>query len=231
MNEQQYQEIDLIELLRHILAKWWLILLLMVISGATAFYITTERIVPVYQAQSTIFIGKESSSITDLNINDFNLENKLVVDYRELIKTRLVTEEVIQELGLVSSTNELIMNMDVQTIQDSRFMHISFKDPVPERAMDIANKLSEILAEKAESIVGVKNIQIVDYAILPEYPISPSLKKNVAIAAVLGMMIGLFVVFVNMMMINTIQKEEDVEKEIGLPVIGVIPHFKGEDRK
>lgn len=229
MNEE-YQEIDLVELIKIVLRKWWLILLFALIAASASYYVTTEKITPVYKASTTLFIGKESSSITDISLSDLQVGNQLVTDYRELIQTNLVTEEVIKELNLNAQPSDLKISLTVETIKDSRFMHISYEDIDPAKAVEVADKLSEVLVSKAATIVGVKNIQIVDYAKLPVDPISPNLKMNVAIAAVLGMMIALMIIFINMMMINTFQKEEEIEKEIGLPVLGVIPRFKGEAR-
>ncbi len=138
--------------------------------------------------------------------------------------------EVIEELALLTNAEDLVENLGIEIIADSRFMHVTFEDPIPERATEIVNSLSEILATKAEVIVGVDNVQIVDYAIVPEDPISPSTVKNVAIAGAFGMMLALGVIFLQMMMDNSVKTEEDVEALIDVSVLGVIPLFKGEVR-
>lgn len=231
MNEnEEYQEIDLVELFRTVLRKWWLIVLLMAIAGGASYYVTETYVTPIYKAESTLFIGKESDMLAGISLSDLNVDNKLVVDYRELIKTRLVTSEVIEELALQTSTPGLIANLGIEIIAESRFMHVTFQDPIPERATQIVNSISEVLAEKAETIVGAKNVQIVDSAIVPTSPISPSKTKNIATAAVLGALIALGIIFLQMMMDNTVKTEADIEKLTGLPVLGVIPKFKGEVR-
>lgn len=228
--DEEYQEIDLVELMRVVLRKWWLILLLVVIAAGSSYYVTKEYVTPIYKAESTLFIGKENDLISGISFSDLQVDNKLVVDYRELIKTRLVTSKVIEDLALITTPTEIIDNLGIDIISESRFMHVTYEDPIPARATQIVNKISEVLAKKAEEIVGVKNVQIVDFAIEPVLPISPSIKKNVAIAGVLGAMIALFIIFLQMMMDNTIKSEEDIEKLIGVPVLGVIPKFKGEAR-
>ena len=229
---EENQEIDLIELLRVVLKNWWLIILLTLIAAATSYLVTKEYVTPIYEAKATLFIGKETDSIAgfDLSVSDLQLDNQLVVDYRELIKTRLITEEVILDLALLAEAEDLVKNLGISTISESRFMYVTYQDPIPERAAQIANRLSEVLAEKAEEIVGVKNVRIVDQAIVPEQPISPNTLMNTAIAGVLGAMIALFIIFIRMMLDNTIKTEEDIEKFTGLPVLGVIPEFKGEVR-
>jgi capsular polysaccharide biosynthesis protein len=44
----------------------------------------------------------------------------------------------------------------------------------------------------------------------------------------LGFMTAIGIIFLSMILSNTFQKEEDVERELGLPSLGVIPKFKGD---
>ncbi len=225
------QEIDLRELFYIILQKWWVIVLFVVVSVTITAFVTMNLITPMYESKATLFIGKESSSLggLDLSLGDIQFDRNLVSDYRELIKTRLVTTEVINSLGLDITVTQLTENLDISIISDSRFMHIKYQDPNPQLATIIANRLSEELIDKAVDIVGVQNVQMVDYAIESNNPVSPRLYLNLAISFVLGGMLGLFVVFLLHMLDNTIKREEDLEK-LGLSVLGIVPKFEGDDR-
>ncbi len=229
--EQDYQEIDLIELIQKILKFWWLLAIAAILCGSLAFYVTKNHITPVYEAKTTLFIGKEAGAIAELSLNELNVGNKLVTDYRELIKTNRVLETVIKDLKLATTAEILRDKIEVSTVNDSRFIYASVQDPSPQMAVAIADKVSEILKEKAEEIVGARNVYIVDVAKLPVKPVSPSTMKNTAIAMILGVMVALLIIFLNMMLNNTVEKDEDIEKAIGIPVIGTIPQFKGEPRK
>ena len=225
------QEIDLRELIFIIIEKWWILAIFIVIGVLITAFVTMNLITPMYESRATLFIGKDGSSIggLDLSIGDIQFDRNLVSDYRELIKTRLVTTEVINSLGLNLTVTELRNNLDISIISDSRFMHVVYKDPNPQMATTIANRLSEELIDKAVDIVGVQNVRIVDYAIPGKNPVSPRTTLNLAISFVLSAMIGLFSVFLINMLDNTIKKEEDVER-IGLSVIGIVPKFEGDDR-
>jgi len=225
---EEYQEIDLVELLSVILRRWWLIAILVVLSGGIAYYVTSVHITPQYEAEATLFIGKEADLLGDFSLSDLSIDNKLVVDYRELLKTRLVSGEVIETLGLNISTEKLTSKLSVETVSDSRFIHIKFTDANPEVAAIITNKLAEVLVAKAVEVIGIQNVRIVDAAIVPVDPISPNLTMNVAIAVVLGGMLALFIIFAMHMIDNTITKEEQLEKRLGIPVLGVIPEHKEE---
>lgn len=227
---EEYAEIDLIELMWEIIERWWLVVGLTLLAAVISFSISQYAITPVYTANSTIFIGKDSSNALGINLNDLTLDNKLVTDYKELLNTRLISERVIKELGLKVSSTKLASSLKVQTIKDSRFMKVSFTDKNPMLAQTIVNKYSDVLKEKAESVVGVKNVQVVDYAIIPEKPSAPSVWKNTGIAALVGFIAAIGIILLNMLLNNTVQKDEDLEKHLGLPVLGVIPKFKGESR-
>lgn len=229
MNEE-YEEIDLLELAQRILSRWKFVVLLVVLSAGAAYGVTKQLITPIYEASTTVFIGKESTALASLNLADLQVGNQLVTDYRELIKTNLVTQEVIEELALITTVKDLQEALEVGTIKDSRFMHITFKDADPKVAAKVADKISVILTEKAEQIVGVKNILIVDFAEVPEKPVSPSTPKNVAVAGILGFVLALIIIFIELMLANTLEKDEDIEKELGLPLLGSIPVFEGGSR-
>ena len=227
---EEYDEIDLLELYHHLADKWWLIVLVTLLAAGLTYYITAKKITPTYTAQSTIFIGRDSSNIVSISMDQLNMDNKLITDYKELVNTRLISDRVIKELALTSDAAYLSKFLQIGTISDSRFMHISFIDPDPALAMKIVNKYSEVLKENAEGVVGVKNIKIVDYAIVPNKPSGPNVMRNTAISAMLGLMAAIGIILLNMLLNNTVQKEEDIEQGLGLSVLGVIPRFKGELR-
>jgi capsular polysaccharide biosynthesis protein len=225
---EEYQEIDLIELMFIVLKKWWLILIFALLAGGSSYYYTTNFIEPTYEATATLFIGKEADLLAGFSLSELQVDNKLVVDYRELLRTRLVTEQVIQELGLNIATGSIIQQLSVETISESRFVHLKFKDVDPVVAATIANKLAEVLVEAVVNVIGIENVQIIDAALPPVFPISPSVTMNTATAAVFGMLLALFVVFILHLVDNTIKKEEQLESKLKVPVLGVIPKHKGE---
>lgn len=67
------------------------------------------------------------------------------------------------------------------------------------------------------------SVQVIDYALLPEVPVKPRVKLNIAIAGVLGIFVGVGLAFLMAFMDNTVKTKEDVEKILELPVLGQIP--------
>jgi succinoglycan biosynthesis transport protein ExoP len=228
----EYHEINLMEIILLVLKRWYIIFVLAIIGATLAYYVTTNYVQPVYQANAKLFIGREKNSIAGLSISYAELQtyNQLLYDYQQIAQTRYVIEKVISNLNLNMSVGAFRSSLGVSTIEGARLFIVSFKSTNRELARDAANELAEQLMIAVSDIFSVENIQIIDEALLPEYPISPNKFKNTIIAGIIGMIIGVLAIFIYELFNNTFKKESDVEKELGIPVIGIIPKFKGEKR-
>lgn len=231
--ENDYQEINIKEILRAIIKKIWLIVLLMIIGATIAHYITVNYIVPTYQANTVLFIGREENIINGvgLSLNDLYINDQLFIDYQQLAGTRLVVDEVRKNLKTDISFEDFRRSMDVYTIGKSRLFGVSFKSSDPEFAAAASNELAKQITLAAAKIVNVQNIRIIDKAIVPTKQIAPNSMMNTVVAGFLGVFLGLLIIFIQVLFDNTIKSEEDVERLTKLPIIGVIPKFRGEIRR
>jgi capsular exopolysaccharide synthesis family protein len=75
------------------------------------------------------------------------------------------------------------------------------------------------------------NVSIIDSAKLPNAPYTPKLALNVGLALVLGVMFGGAAGFIREQLDDTHKTPEDIEENLGLPVLGVIPRSRSLDRK
>ena len=221
------ETIDLREYFAIIKKRFWIIGLIsviaMVISGVISFFVLS----PVYEAKSTLIVNTEKNEETQMITGDqFSVSQKLAVTYGEIIKSRAVLESVISNLKLDSEYEDLVEKITVSPVKDTQIISISVQDTNPKKARDIANEIPKVFEKEVKRITKANDIQVIDKAILPENPIKPNKMMNVAIAAVLGMMIGLFVVFVLEYLDNKIKTPQDVEKHLDLPILGVIPNEK-----
>lgn len=221
------ETIDLREYFAIIKKRFWIIAIItvvaMVVSGVISFFMLS----PVYESKSTLIVNTEKNEETQMITGDqFSVSQKLAVTYGEIIKSRAVLESVISNLKLDSEYEDLVEKITVSPVKDTQIISISVQDTNPKKARDIANEIPKVFEKEVKRITKANDIQVIDKAILPENPIKPNKMMNVAIAAVLGMMIGLFVVFVLEYLDNKIKTPQDVEKHLGLPILGVIPNEK-----
>ena len=70
------------------------------------------------------------------------------------------------------------------------------------------------------------NVRVIDNAEVPGRPIRPRKKRNITLAAIVGLILGAGMVFFLEYMDNTIKNSEDVERYLGLPLLGVLQKIK-----
>ena len=161
-----------------------------------------------------------------LEYNELLLNQKLVTTYGEIVKSRVVTDEVINNLGLDLTYKEFTEKVNVNLVKDTEIIKIEVTDTNPQLATKIANETAQVFMKSVMDIMKVENIQVIDEAQVPESPINPRPKLNMAIAGVLGLMVSIFLVFLLEYLDNTIKTPEDVQRYLELPVIGTIPNIE-----
>lgn len=198
------------------------VILCIVISGVFSYFV----LAPEYQTFTTLMIGKPKSygNIDNkLEYNDLLLSQRLVSTYGELVKMRVVVDEVIGNLELDISYKDFREKVNVNLVKDTEIIKLEVRDRDPVLATEIANETARVFMQNVKDIMMVENVKIIDKAQVPDIPIKPKPKLNMAIASVLGIVIGVFLVFLLEYLDSTIQTPDDVERYLDLPVIGIIP--------
>ncbi len=116
--------------------------------------------------------------------------------------------------------------MVIENVGDSRLFTVGYRNPNPETAKIVADELAKQLSVAVLQIVGVENIRILDQALLPQTPSAPSKYLNAAIGALFGFLMSLLIIYIIFLSDDTVKNEEDIEKLIGVSVLGNSPEFK-----
>ena len=226
MNPQKVQpddemEIDLLELFQVLLQKAWVIILCMVIGAGLAFGGTKTLLTPKYSASSQIYILTKTTSVTSLA--DIQMGAQLTVDFEVLAKSRPVVEEVIDELNLDYTYEEMEEMITTQNPSDTRILKMTVENEDPNLAKEIANAMAEVTAERVAYIMTTDKPKIVEEAVTPEKPSSPSTVKNTALGGILGAVLAMGIIVIIYLMNDTIQTEEDVRKYLDLNTLAALP--------
>ena len=225
------ETIELRELFAIVMKRKWLIALCIVLCMSVGVFYSYYMVTPMYRSYTTLMVnGAKGLSSADfaetLNIGSINLSQKLVVTYGEIIKSRLVMEQVIDKLELEMGYGTLLSMTSAQQVGATEILRIVVQDVNPERAALIANTISEVFIKEVMRILKVNNVETIDAAIPMNYAVNIKTQMNIAIAMVLGAMVGVFIAFVLEYLDRSIKTENDVEKYLDLPVMGVIPDFR-----
>ena len=155
------------------------------------------------------------------------MSQKLVATYSQIVKSDRIAEAVIDKLDLDLTAAQLNSKVSVSQLGDTEILKITVKDEDPELAALIANTESEVFQQEINDMMEVENVSTIDVAKVPGSPVSPNKLMNIAIATVLGMMVSVGLVFVLEFLDRTYKTPTDIERHLGLPVLGAIPDIEG----
>lgn len=207
--------------------RLWLVILLLITAVVIFAFIAVFIMEPVYEANTTLYIVKESVDLKlSITYNDILASQYLVNDYRELIKSRTITNAVIKKLGLTGiSPDDLADKISVDLKNDTRVIEIKVRDKNPILVGEVADATAEVFAQKVGEFMNVENINIIDKAQLPGYRIGPNISLIIMAGAFLGLIAALGIVFLIELRNDTLKTVEDIRNQIGLPVLGTIPRY------
>lgn len=223
-------EIDLMEIMRLLLGKIWLIVSVGMFTALAAFVISRFLITPVYESTTKIYIlnKNENASVT---YSDVQLGTQLTKDYAELISSRYVLEEVAQKLGLTMEYQELLNKVSVETPSDTRIVSITVENTDPVEAMNMANCIREVASAHIQNVMDIDAVNVVETANMPTEKAAPSCLKWTLIGGLLGCFVVCGVILVQYLLDDTIKSSEDIEKYLGLSTLALIPMSQSEGVK
>src|SRR5699024_485755 len=140
-------------------------------------------------------------------------------------------DDVSASLNEINTADELKDKIQVASEENSQVVTVTATDQKPSLAVDIANTTVEPFQDKILDIMNVDNVIVLTKATMGDNPspVAPKPMLNIAIAVVLGGMVGVGIAFLLAYLDNTITTEDDIEKQLELPLLGVISHINPED--
>lgn len=224
---QEENEIDLLELFYVVLHKWKMIVLSLLLTGACGCLISVFLITPQYESTSVLYVLSKSTSITSLA--DIQMGSSLTNDYVEVVTSRPIIEQVIQNLGLTDETYESLKDkVSIDNPANTRLLKITVRDP----QADVAKAIADELADVSKSFISIKMDQaaptVTQYGYADGEPVTPNTVKNTVLGALIGAVLAIGVVIVSYLLNDTIMTTDDIEKKLGMTVLASIPMDEAE---
>lgn len=214
-------EIDLLEIFYLLREKFLLLLFAAVSFAAIAFSYTEFVITPMYSSTSQLYILSQSTSLTSLA--DIQIGTQLTQDYMELIKSRPVVDEVIENLELEYDYKELLQKLTIENPSNTRILKITTTTDNPTLSKKITDEFATVSQKRISQIMCTDEPSLIAYGYVNDEPVNVPTAKNTVIGALLGFVLVAAIVIVHHMMNDTIRTSEDVEKYLGLNTLAAVP--------
>lgn len=220
-------ELDLKDLFMELVSFWQVIVLALALGAVIAFAVSRFLMTPQYESTSELYVLSKSTTITSLA--DIQTGTSLTNDYMVVVKGRPVLEQVIANLGLNETYRSLKNKVTLENPSNSRILMITVRDENPLVAKTIADKIAEVGADFIAMKMDQDAPTIIQYGYADGEPVSPNTMKNTVIGGFLGMLLAVAVIVLSYLFNDTIMTAEDVEKKLGLNVLGSLPLEDVED--
>lgn len=207
--------------------RFFIMLLAAVVVVGGAFAYKQLTFIPRYQSTATLYLVNqtaEDSESSTTTYNNFSLALKLVNDCDHLIKSHSVLDPVIDALNLDMSYEQLYKVVTVVNPEDTRILEVTVEADTPEQAKRIVDKVCEVGTQKIEDAMGFEQAKLYEYGVLNE---KPSNTTSLTMYAILGLLaaVAVYAIFlIRFLLDDRIRTEEDIERYLGLSVLGDIPN-------
>lgn len=219
------EEINLKDLFNYFWSKIIIIILvtLLAVLGGCMYSLYLQK--PMYKSSTTIVLTRANDEVENGGItqNDILLNQKLVSTYREIIKSRRILNQVINNLNLNMDYATLGQEISVTNEKDTELIRISVSDSDPKQAKVIANEIARVFNNEIIEIYSIKNISVIDYAEEATNPYNVNVIKQIVLAGLCGLVLSFGIVFMMFYFDTTIKNVEEVEDKLGLPLLGAVP--------
>lgn len=174
----------------------WIIFLItfiaIFVSAGVSFFVVN----PVYEANTTLLVDINKKPGAEIVTSEqISVSEKLAVTYGEIIKSKSVLNEVEDSLDLNCGYEDLSDKVNVSSINKTQIISVSVQDTNPKRAAEIANAIPTAFQQEVKRITQANDVKVIDKAVVPNKPVKPNKATIIAISAILGIMISLFIIF------------------------------------
>ncbi len=225
VTKENTKQIDIGELLIYLLNRIWIVVLVTALCGVGAYFYAKMTTVPLYRSTAKLFIISKGSS-DSLSTSAVSIASKTVGDCMRLVADDTIVDKTIENLGLSISTEELKAKIRTSTpdADTSLIIEVSVSDEDPQLACDIANELCRVSTTEVRDIMGLDQVNIASAAKPASKPYNLTFMSTAAKFGAVGFVFTCLVLFVIFYFDDKIKTADDVERYLGLTVLGVIPN-------
>ncbi len=220
--------VDLKDVAQALRAGWWLVVV-GVLLGVAAGGAVTWSATPMYASTTKLFVSTSTTTDTSSVYQGNLFSQQRVTSYAELLSGVQLAAEVVDELQLDMTPEELAAKVSATAVPETVILTVTVTDTSAKRAQDVAASLGRQFAEQvteletpAGATASTVKVATVQPAALNDSPVSPDAIRNVALGGVLGLLGGLGLALLRSRMDNTVKTSEDIAHLTGVGVIGTV---------
>lgn len=228
---QTIGEISLIDILKILLKKLWLIILITIVFALGSYFYTKTFISPTYMSTASLYVtnGVKAASDETADLNDLNASEKLVASYIVVLQSDNIAQQISEKTQLGYSAGAIKSMIKMSSVNETQVLQVQVTSKSRKDAQTIANAMLEVAPSALKQVAKVGEVETLDTA-SEARQVSPSLVKNTMIGFLLGLVLSIVIILIQAMLDRTIKGEEDFKEHYDIAVLGSVPDFRENDK-
>jgi capsular polysaccharide biosynthesis protein len=212
-----------------------ILVILCVIVGLGAGYVITTR-TPTFTATAVLYVGP--TDFTGVaNQDQLFVEGDLteITDtFATMLSSPVIAQKAIDRTHLIRYSGEVAANTVATVVASTQLIDVSVTDVTADDAVDLVNAVANSFVSQIEAFqanpTSNKNSIPNEPAHVFQNAIaavrqSDQLVKHMLLGGIFGLIVAIFAVLLLDYLDITIKDPDELERRIGLPVLGIIPRF------
>lgn len=228
MNEKEQNEeleIDLTQLFKLLRKNIKLIIACTFVCAVIMFAYTFFLVDKKYASTATIFISPKVTEQGTIDSGSVNTNSKMVNNYMVLLKGENILSKVADQLNIENAA-EIKKGLTVSNSTNTEVISVTSTTNDAQTSQAIVQATVETFFNDMKDNLKIENLTIIDAAKVNSTPVSPNLKMNALIGALVGIVLSCGYVFLRYLLDNRLRNREAAENYLGISVLVEIPYFE-----
>lgn len=232
-NGRDYASIDLMQIIKSLWKKAWIIVIAMILVGIIGFSVAAFAITPTYSSSVMLYVnnGMSVGDIFQLTSSQITGARSLVDTYIVMLQNRTTLNKVIEKADVPYDFEDLEDMIKAESVNGTEIIRITVTSTDPYEAAEIANAIAIVLPARISEIIKGSSMEVVDSAAVNLKKVAPSITGYTVVGMLVGAIISVLVLIVIDMRDDTIRSEEYILQNYDYPILAKIPDLTNADSK
>ena len=149
--------------------------------------------------------------------------------YAGFAKSSDLIDKAMSDNNIDLTSDEVLKNFSVTTGEQDQFLTFKYSSKKIDEGVKVLEAITEEFIETTGTHIPNGTVAVIESPKYPTKPSSPNKPKNIVIAILFGLIVGVGSTLLFEYLDNTVNSKDEIEKLLGVPVIGVVPEANGEE--
>ena len=201
--------------------------------GLGVYLVVALLVTPTYESRVTFYVYNNSGGTSQsgsIDKSDLQAAESLATTYSKILESNSVLNAVLSDLNSPMTRKELAQMVDVAVVTDTQLLEVVITSTDAENACLVAKSFAGVAPAEIVRITKAGGVEVVDQPEVATEKSSPRTAFDTAVAVVVGVILAAVIVILKTLSDTTIYLPEDIDKLVGVTVLGQIPEIEGTEK-